>query len=230
MLPMDETLQYGGALLAALEALPPACPAAIYIRHAERDPIIDLVGSETVQLTPAGEEAARRFGARLPLSRAVRIVHSWIPRCELTARRIAEGFTAAGGRVTFDGMLDGLCGAFVHDFDRVVAYTREYNSDFTRRWFDGLLDPAVIDPCPIAAANMLKLAETALAGAAHDSLTILVSHDWDIMTLRETYLGARHEVAGWNDFLDGLALARDGETLHLRWREYAAERLVESLR
>lgn len=224
---MEAPFQYGDDLLAALAALPPTCPAVMLVRHAARYPIEDLRTADDVQLTPAGEEAARAFGARLPIARPARIFHSHINRCRVTAARIAEGFADAGGAMRFEGVLPGLCGAFVNDFERLVHLTREHQQGFVRAWFDGRLDPAVIDPCAVAAERLCGLMHARIAAAAPGELVIMVSHDWEIMTLRETFLGARHEAVGWADFLDGLVLARDGDVLRFRWREFAAERAVE---
>ena len=223
---MEASVPFGAELLTALAALPDDTPAALFMRHAERYAIEDSASPEDVPLTPAGERAARVFGSRLPRTRFLRLFHSPIPRCRVTAERIAEGFAAAGGRVAFTGMLDGLCRSFILDSDGVYTLMRRYrgggSNDFIRDWFDGRFDPAVIDPCHVAAEKVRKLAETAIEHAGPDSLTILVTHDWEILTLREAFLGARHEEVGWVDFLDGLAITRNGATMQFRWREFTA--------
>ena len=221
---MEGSLQFGDRLLAALAALPASAPAVLFIRHAERYDIDFSANPDEVMLTPAGEEAARAFGARLPLASRLRVYHSPMPRCRVTAERIAEGFAAAGGQVTFEGVLAGLCRVYLTDLPGVRAVIRQYQADgrdVIRGWFDGRLDSAMIDPCPVAAEKLLRVAETAAADAGADSLTVLVTHDWELLALRETLLGARHEDVGWVDFLDGVAMARDGEGWVIRWREFS---------
>ncbi|MHB9110220.1 MAG: histidine phosphatase family protein [Armatimonadota bacterium] len=220
---MEGSLKLGDRLLAALSALPAGAPAVLFIRHSERYDIEQAAKPDEVMLTPAGEEAARAFGGRLPPARRLRVYHSPMPRCRVTAERIAEGFAAAGGQVTFYGVLDGLCRIYLTDLPGVRAVIRQYQDDgrdIIRGWFDGRLDPAMIDPCPVAAEKLLRVAEFAGDGAGADSLTVLVTHDWELLTLRETFLGVRHEEVGWVDFLDGLAMARDGEGWLIRWREF----------
>jgi len=194
------------------------------VRHAERHPIHDLATADAVLLTPAGVEAARTFGGALPAGRPVQLWHSRVERCGMTARAIAEGVTAAGGRAACGGVLDGLCGAFVRDFDGVVALTRQFpggggSEGFVRRWFDGHFDPAMIDPCHVAAGKLLSCVARALAAAVPGNLVVLVTHDWEIMTLRETYLGARHDNVGWVDFLDGLVITRHPQAWQFRWQD-----------
>jgi len=217
------SVQYGDRLLAALAAMPESVPAVLFIRHAERYDIEQAAEPDAVMLTPAGEEAARAFGGRLPLARRLRVYHSPMPRCRVTAERIAEGFSAAGGQVTFEGVLEGLCRTYLTDLPGVRALIRQCQDDgedVIRAWFDGRFDPAMIDPCPVAAEKLRLLAET-VSSPDPDILTILVSHDWEILALREAFLGVRHEDVGWVDFLDGLAMARDGEDWQFRWREFS---------
>lgn len=207
--------------LVALQELPADGSAAVFIRHAERYPIIDVTSHAQVLLTPQGEADAVVTGSLLPPDRCVRLWHSRVRRCKQTAERIAEGFATAGGRVELAGELESLCGSFVRDSDGFSALTRQHGgNDFIRSWFDGCFDPAVIDPRDVAAARLLSVAQEALGTSQPDSLNLLVTHDWEIMTMRETYLGVRHEDVGWAEYLDGLAMAWDGHTTQFAWREF----------
>lgn len=221
---VEASVLYGDRLLTALAALPAGVPAVLFIRHAQRYPINSAATPDEVTLTPAGEVAARAFGERLPLTRRLRVYHSPIGRCRVTAERMAEGFTAAGGQTTFGGALAELCGSFVVDKPGMDTLTQQYGglagADFIRHWFDGRFNPAVIAPCHVTAENHRRLAEAVIADADPDTLTMLVTHDWDILTLRETFLKVRHEEVGWVDFLDGVAMARDGDGWQFRWREF----------
>jgi hypothetical protein len=48
-----------------------------------------------------------------------------------------------------------------------------------------------------------------------------VSHDWNILVLRELLLGVLHEDAGWLNFLDGLAFSLCAGRLEARYRSHA---------
>jgi len=224
---VESSALYGDYLLAALASLPDDAPAVLFARHAERYTIDNVASPDDVPLTPAGEESARAFGARLPIERSIWLFHSPITRCRTTAELIAEGFAAAGGQVTFGGALEGLCRCYLLDRHGMNALVRQYGGGgsykLIRDWFDGRFEPAIIDPCPVAAEKLRRLAENAAAYAGPGSLTILVTHDWEILTLREAFLGARHEDVGLVDYLDGLALAPAGDTTHFRWREFTAQ-------
>ena len=51
------------------------------------------------------------------------------------------------------------------------------------------------------------------------SLTHVCTHDWNIMLVRETYLGVRHEEQGWAEFLDGPVLVLHNGECRLTWRD-----------
>jgi hypothetical protein len=74
----------------------------------------------------------------------------------------------------------------------------------------------VIRPPRGIASRKLELVTARLHEPPIDGrrLDLHVSHDWNIIVLRELLLGVRHEEAGWLTFLDGVAFA--GETKQLR--------------
>lgn len=206
----------------ALATMPPHCPSALFIRHAERYDVTDFATHAGVQLTPAGEDAAFALGQQLPEGRAVHVLHSPIQRCQVTAARIAEGYNAMGGAAQLEGALEELCGHFIRDYDAVTLLTRQYktgpgSADFVRAWFDGELPATAIECRDSAVAYCQHLFEGYLCDADAESLFIFVSHDWDIMVMREGWLGLRHEDVGWLGFLDGVAMAWNGTQLQMGW-------------
>jgi broad specificity phosphatase PhoE len=225
----DAPLSYGDGLLAALHDLPSEAPAAALMRHSVRGPVTDLRTSPDVQLTPEGVVAARRFGQGLPAGRPVRLVHSPIERCAQTARAVAEGFVRAGGSAEVLGPLPVLGAPYVQDFERLVEASGRYDPwAFVRVWFDGRLPAGIVLPADEAARGQLDVLGAHLAGTPGGGLTLLVSHDWNVMLLRERLLGVRHDDAGWLDYLDGVVLAAGATGLRLRWRD-AVRRVEEDL-
>ena len=215
-----ETLRWGQPLLAAIDALDPGAPAAVLIRHSKREPLRDMAVADGVPLTPAGEEAALEFGRRLPRSFTVRLWHSPIDRCRVTAARIAEGFTAGGGTVRNEGVLSILGGPYVIDMGGMLKLITELGARYARAWFDGQLPPSVMEPREQATRDNLAAAGKLLVEAAPGTLLLLVTHDWNVMLVRETVLGLTHEQVGWLDYLDGVILRRVGPDLHVAWREH----------
>ncbi|HOJ22906.1 MAG TPA: histidine phosphatase family protein, partial [Armatimonadota bacterium] len=94
---MPDNLVWGRALVAAMHALPPECTAVALVRHAEREPIPSFQENDVAALTPRGEADAYQLGRHLPAGRPIRLFHSPIGRCQMTAVRIAEGFRSVGG-------------------------------------------------------------------------------------------------------------------------------------
>ena len=104
----------------------------------------------------------------------------------------------------------------------------EHGDYFVRRWMDGQVPENVIWRTErIAAAKVdyvaRKLAEPCRPGRWLD---LHVSHDWNVMVLRERLLGVRHEEAGWLTFLDGVGFTLDGRQL---LADYHGQRRVHAL-
>jgi len=208
-------------MVSALTALPAECTAVALVRHAEREPILDFRGSEHVPLTRQGEADAYRLGRHLPPGRLVRFTHSPVGRCRVTAVRIAEGLRAAGGRTEVLGSAEAFASPHVVDSDEVSREMRARGEQFVRAWFDGRVPPSAILHPRDAARRQWETIRGLAASAPPGSLTLVCTHDWNIMLVRETYLGVRHEDHGWADYLDGPVVAlHDGEC-RLTWRDHA---------
>ena len=215
----DAPLSYGNDLLTTLHRGPLLAPAVGLMRHAARGPVTDLRTSPDVLLTAEGEAAARLLGARLPLARAVRLLHSPIERCAQTARCLAAGFGQAGGRAEVVGPLESLGAPYIVDFERLVEAAGVYDpAAFVRAWFDGTLAPGIVHEADEAARALLRVVRGELERTPPGHLTLLVSHDWNVMLLRERYLGVRHDDAGWLAYLDGVVLTPGARGLELCWR------------
>jgi len=217
----DAPLPYGDPLLRTLAALPPGAPAVALMRHSIRGPVTDLRTAPDVLLTEEGELAARRLGERLGTARPVRLAHSPVRRCAQTAEGIAAGLAGLGGRALLDGERPELGAPYVRDFERIVLAARHYDPHaFVRAWFGGRLPEGIVDDACTAARGMLDAARAELARTPPGALTLLVSHDWNVLLVRELYLGVRHEEVGWLDYLDGVVLVDVGGGLLLRWRDH----------
>jgi len=88
-------------------------------------------------------------------------------------------------------------------------------------WCGGELPAHVIDPSDRCAAEILahirqRLAEVA---ATPRALDLHVSHDINIMAVREHVIGLRHEDVGWLNFLDGVAFRWGDDGLRAVYRE-----------
>ncbi len=193
-----------------LASRPDSQHAAAIIRHAQRHPLGSTTDPTKALLTDAGKAAAVALGGRITGFTHLRLFHSPVMRCQQTAECIAEG--AAGS-----GMHIELCGArprlgFVCTKDEAAALTlyTQIGDDFVSRWLEGVLPAGMMeDPAETVGHNLREICATLEHGTARGPrLDLHVSHDWNIMVMRELLVGVRHEERGWLGFLDGLAFHR----------------------
>lgn len=218
----NEPLIWGQGLVSTLAALPAAVPAAALLRHAEREPIQDFATVERAPLTDAGRQHARAVGRHLPPGRILRLHYSTVERCADTAACIADGYRAIGGVATLLGSAPELFTPYVRDLHALSRLTRELGPRYMRAWFDGQLPESAVQPAHLAAEE-LRCATIKLLSREPATLTLLISHDWNIVLIREYYLHQRHEEVGWADFLDGPVMAIAPDSLTLHWRDAATE-------
>lgn len=183
------------------------------MRHAEREPVHDLRRHELALLTPRGHEQAREAGALLAAAAPyVRVHHSPVERCGETARGLVEGIKKAGSRAELVCEVPALASPFVLDRSRVDELFIQQTSfhGFLRDWFDGKFPSDVLMPRGPAALSQVA---AVLEHLTHkDALHVFVSHDWNILLVREELVGHRIE-DGWPQYLDGFALAIEGDEL-----------------
>jgi phosphohistidine phosphatase SixA len=198
---------------------------AIIIRHAERDPIDFMIRALEARLTPGGKSDAFRLGQSLARYYPINIYHSPVPRCTQTAECICEGITSRNAPATIAGYLLELGGPYITStWDAVVKAIEEFgHSTFIRKWFDNELPSNLIMPLPEAAHIQLDILAGQLRSGTASSINI--THDWNIMILREYYFNLRHEDIGDPDYLDGVCAYLQHDGLHLWYHEH--ERIID---
>lgn len=214
----------GNPVLNTLQSIEAPSVAAI-IRHAERYPIVDPSRPCDAEIKPAGAEAARAFGAGLSGFDSVRLLHSPVTRCRQTAECIAEGASKIGLRTEILGPQEVLGVDYILDLVEAGRLTALHGDHFVRLWFEKKIPEAVIwstDRLAEAKFSFLRrrLLEPHSGGRRLD---LHVSHDWNIIVLREYLLGVRHEDTGWLDFLDGLCFSNTEERLRAYYRNRSVD-------
>jgi hypothetical protein len=184
-------------------------PTSVIVRHAERNEVHSITHSMAVGLTEKGKHDAVRFGEAIRGSRTVRLFHSPAVRCQETAAGIAEGLRSNGHHVLLIEERPSLCAPYLKDAC-VLRDADRLGHGFMRAWFEGRFDPRWLLPTPEAADMVLSPIIGSLSSGPESDLDLHVSHDWEVVLLREELLGVRYEDAGWVDFLEGLALTRSG--------------------
>ena len=213
----------GDELLATLQSLGNPTAAAVVLRHAQRFPIIDPSEPTLAEITPAGAAAAEALGRRIAGVDRVRIFHSPVKRCRQTAECLAQGAAAAGLTVELAGPRNVLGVDYILDLDQAGRLSQLHGNDFVRLWFTGQLAEAIIRPAAQIAAEKLDYLTHCLQepGGTGRRLDLHVSHDWNVIILREHMLQIRHEEAGWLTFLDGLTLVQRPAGLQAVYREHS---------
>lgn len=210
----------GDELLGTLHTLH-AERAAVVLRHAARHPIVDPREPLAAELTAAGRRDAEAFGSRLTGFACVRLFHSPVKRCQQTAECVAAGAARAGLAVELVGAQPELGVAYILDQIETGRMSGVHGEHFVRLWFTNQVSERLILRAPDIARRKLtylraRLAEPADGGRRID---LHISHDWNVLILRELLLGVRHEDAGWAPFLDGVVFTAEAEVLRAFYRE-----------
>lgn len=200
-------------------------PVAAVLRHAARHAITDPAHPELAVLTDEGHAAAEAFGAALGDFARVRLFFSPVRRCQQTAEGIARGVRRTGAVAEIHGTHEALGIGYTRDRDEFGRLFELHGEHFVRLWCGGELPATVIDPAERCARDILAHIRERLAEVASTprALDLHVSHDINIMAVREQFVGLRHEDVGWLNFLDGVALRPAGAGLRVVFRDHSRE-------
>ncbi|WP_158277532.1 histidine phosphatase family protein [Opitutus sp. ER46] len=208
-------------MLKTIHSLPAHAPAAAFLRHAERHQIVDVKDPAAAELTAKGHADAEAFGRQIHGFDCVRLFHSPVKRCRQTAEAIARGIAATGVSSTeIVGPENALGIDYILDLKEAGRLTLLHGDHFVRLWFTGQIPANVVEAAEAIAARKVthlvqRLQEPCAQGRRLD---LHVSHDWNILILRELMVGVRHEDAGWLNFLDGVAFAPTADGLQAVYR------------
>lgn len=187
--------------------------AAAIIRHAQRHPLGSTTDATKALLTDAGKSAATALGARLKGFSHLRLYHSPVMRCQQTAECIANGASASGMRIELCGARARLGFVCTKDEAAAISLYAEIGDEFVTRWLTGQLPEGMMEePVQTVSENLREISSILDETTSHGPrLDLHVSHDWNIMVMRELLVGVRHEEVGWLGFLDGLGFCRTPE-------------------
>jgi len=193
---------------------------AIMLRHAERFPIHNMADALNLPLTSKGKNDAYLLGQNLARYSPFTIYHSPVPRCRETADSIREGILSVNQQATLEGLVLDLGGPYITgNWEAIVSSIEQMgHAGFVRKWFDNELPSNLIMSLPKAAHIQLMILVNQLR--SHKTSTINVTHDWNIMIMREYYFKFRHEEIGDPDYLDGVYAFFNNGKLHIGYHEH----------
>ncbi len=209
-------------LLDRLFCLDQRC-TAVLIRHAERAHFANPADGANVPITPKGALDAASLGRSLGRFSSVSISHSPVGRCRQTAEAIAAGARGAGALVDMKDEDGRLGGPYLIDVPAALNRAGELGHRFVREWFDGGICGTLVKSRHATAIEQLATVHDHLV-RAQQGLVVLVTHDWNLLAVREEVLGLRHEDDRWPGFLDGLMIWKSGAELRV-----AADEVVAAL-
>jgi broad specificity phosphatase PhoE len=200
----------------SVASIPQFDQMVLLVRHAERSEISDIRTHATAMLTEQGKADSKVLG-RVLGNRFQHVViwHSPIPRCRDTAGYMVHGMKETTCKARIVGPLSWLSGDFVKaDPGWINHEIVKSTENFFRQWSDGCYSEDQITPMKEAAAVELEKIITQIKNG-NSSVIIDVTHDWNILLLREIYLGLHFEEVGLPDYLDSVAILKQGRRLAL---------------
>jgi broad specificity phosphatase PhoE len=220
------TPMLGNELLDTIASLNGADSSAAILRHARRFPIMDSANPTLAEITPDGAADAESLGRRITGFDHIRLFHSPVKRCLQTAECIARGAQSAGIKVELVQPELALGVDYILDLAEAGRLSDLHGEHFVRLWIGGEIPQSVVRETSAIVETKLsyligKLGEPSSGGRRLD---LHVTHDWNILIMREHVLGVRLEDAGWVTFLDGLAFSISAGQLLAVYREQRRQR------
>ncbi len=198
---------------------------AVIIRHAERYSIENMLNAFEAELTEKGIQDAFQFGRDISdivdpgNKRTLLLYHSPIKRCIQTVESIKKGLGNAGHTGSIAGNMFELGGPFITgNWNEIVEEIEKHEYEvFIRKWFNNDYPRDLVMPLKESAHTITGALLERLNG--DNIFTINVTHDLNILVLREYFFHISHEERGLPGFLDGIVLYRENESLHLLYND-----------
>ena len=94
------------------------------------------------------------------------------------------------------------------------------SAPFLRKWLDRELSRNIIaDPYTVVGRILTGLVISKDAKTANQpTVDLHITHDLNILAVRELLLDAKLADVGWPDYLDGIILTHSANNISLRWR------------
>ena len=195
---------------------------SLLIRHAHRYPIPKgVIEHQNVPLTMKGRQLACEFGKKLPQSYSIRLFHSPIPRCKETAEYVLKGFQNTGGSAKLMGAKDFLKINLVDQREMVHILDKIGHQQFGYRWLKGKFDEKIIENPEKVASKTINSVITLMKNEVNKKINIHITHDLNILAVRELISPVPNENFDWPEYLNGIIFTQNEDKVTLIQRQFS---------
>jgi broad specificity phosphatase PhoE len=208
------SVEWGRAALNLLSRgseLIPNSPAALIIRHSERDEPDQFKDILKAKLTLRGQQAAFEFGRNLPANKKYVIYHSPIERCQVTAEQIHEGITSRLSPSIIKGTLDSISDIKTDRKEVSKIIDRDY-PNFLFYWIANFYPTDVVESSFNISKRVSKDIDKHFKSADDNTVFIYVTHDWHVTGVL-FHFSAILNTIDWIEYLDGFFLQKKDDKL-----------------
>ena len=179
----------------------------LLLRHSERFFCEDARMEPFMGLTEEGKTYAVDMGKNLTVTPLPCLKSSFFGRCIETAYLIDKGFSQAHGTCLSHNCTDHTLAPFyIKEIEAAINMVDEQGSKrFLRNWFDHKIDESVMENPETSCDRLCEFMKNEIASLAPQTVSICISHDWNIFPIKEFKMGLTHEASGDVGYLDGLA-------------------------
>jgi hypothetical protein len=193
---------------------------SLLIRHSNRYPIPKgMIEHRDVPLTTEGRKLAYQFGKKLPKSYSIRLYYSPIPRCRETAEYLMKGIRNNYGSATLMGEKDFLYINLIDQREIVRILEKIGHHNFGYSWLKGKLDQGIIEPPQKVASKIIEGIITLMKKGIQNCIDIHITHDLNILSVRDVISSIKNENFDWPEYLDGIIVTQNEENVTLIWRD-----------
>lgn len=188
---------------------------SLLIRHSERFFSDDARMEPFMGLTQAGKTYAEALGKTLGSIPSIKLCSSYFGRCIETAYLIDKGYTQTHHTPIAHNCIDPTLAPFyIKDIEKAINMVEIQGSNlFLRRWFDNNIDQTIMENPETSADRLCDFMIEQVKILPENTISICISHDWNIYPIKEFKMGMTHESAGDIGYLDGLIFfEKQGQT------------------
>ncbi len=197
-------------IIEGLGKFPAHSKIIIILRHSQRnEPKLvneNDLKEANMELTPLGQEIAKKFGEKLPIDKPVRLFHSQRNRCKETAKKIYQGLTKVNGKGIFMGECKSLHGIGINAQSYLDEFNKYKNYQVILRYLAGVYSPDLWPPSLPFYQRSGQQIWSQIESISVGGIDIFISHDFHIMIFRFGWFGLPPDER-WINYLGGFAFA-----------------------